>query len=134
LTLRTLDGTLVANGDLIQVARGPRVTTQLVFKFKDGSLLDETAVFSQEGHFRLITDHLVQKGPAFEHPLEMSIDCASGRVVVRSTDSNGKQTQTDEHMRLPPDLANGILLTLLKNIRREAPPKQLSMVVATPKP
>ena len=47
LSLRTTDGELVANGDLIQVARGDRVTSRLVFRFKDGSLHDETSVFSQ---------------------------------------------------------------------------------------
>ena len=61
LTLRTLDGTLIANGDLIQLARGERVTSRLVFRFTDGSLRDETSVFSQRGTFRLISNHLVQK-------------------------------------------------------------------------
>ena len=63
LSLRTADGALVANGDLIQVARGDRVTSRLVFHFKDGSLRDETSVFSQRQNFRLISNHLVQKGP-----------------------------------------------------------------------
>jgi len=134
LTLRTLDGTLIANGDLIQTARGTRVTSRLVFKFKDGSVLDETAVFSQRGQFRLISDHLVQKGPAFERSIEMSIDCASGRVIVKHTDEDGKLKVEDERMELPPDLANGLVLTLLKNVRPEAPPASLSMIAATPKP
>ena len=34
--MRTLDGTLLANGDLIQAAHGGRVTSQLTFHFKDG--------------------------------------------------------------------------------------------------
>ncbi len=53
LTLSSLDGDVVANGDLEQVAHGSRVTSRLVFHFKDGSLQDETTVFSQSGHFRL---------------------------------------------------------------------------------
>ena len=134
LTLRTLDGTLIANGDLIQTARGTRVTSRLVFKFKDGSVLDETAVFSQQGHFRLISDHLIQKGPTFEKSLEMSIDCASGRVIVKYADEDGKIKVEDERMELPADLSNGLVLTLLKNIRPEAPPASLSMIAATPKP
>src|SRR2546429_2797872 len=85
LALRTLDGKTVADGDLIQVARGGRVTSRLVFRFKDGSVRDETSVFSQDRHFRLLSNHLVQKGPAFSQPLEMTIDCASGRVTVRYT-------------------------------------------------
>ena len=69
LALRSPEGNVLANGDLIQDARGDRVTSRLVFHFKDGSLNDETAVFSQRGHFRLLSDHLVQKGPAFAQPL-----------------------------------------------------------------
>ena len=133
LSLRTLDGTLVANGDLIQVARGDRVTARLIFRFKDGSLSDETAVFSQRGHFRLLSSHLVQKGPTFPRPLDASIDGATGQVTVRYVD-DGKEKIEAEHLELPPDLANGMILTLLKNVRPSAPPASLSMVAYTPKP
>ena len=44
LVLRTLAGDTLADGDLIQVASGDRVTSRLVFRFKDGSVHDETAV------------------------------------------------------------------------------------------
>lgn len=134
LALRTLDGALIANGDLIQVARGDRVTSRLVFRFKDGSIRDETAVFSQGRTFRLLRNHLVQKGPTFPQPLDVSIECATGQVTVRYTDDDGKQKTETEKMELPPDLANGMTLTLLKNIRPGAPPAALSMVAATPKP
>jgi hypothetical protein len=133
LSLRALDGTLLANGDLIQVARGDRVTSRLVFRFKDGSLHDETAVFSQRGHFRLLSNHLVQKGPTFPRPLDASIDCAKGQVAVRYTD-DGKEKVEAERLELPPDLANGMILTLLKNVRSNAPPATLSMLAFTPKP
>ncbi len=133
LSLRTLDGTLVANGDLIQVACGDRVTARLIFRFKDGSLSDETAVFSQRGQFRLLSSHLVQKGPTFKTPLDATIDGASGQVTVRYMD-DGKQKVEAEHLELPPDLANGMILTLLKNVRPSAPPASLSMVAYTPKP
>ena len=134
LSLRSPDGKILANGDLIQNARGDRVTTRLVFHFKDGSLSDETTVFSQRGHFSLITDHLVQKGPAFEQPLDMRIDRAGGRVVVRYKNDHGEEKVEDEQMDLPPDLANGMIITLLKNVRRDTLPPSLSLVAATPKP
>jgi hypothetical protein len=133
LALTTVDDIRLADGDLIQVARGDRVTTRLVFHFKDGSTHDETAVFSQRQRFRLLTHHLVQKGPAFPKPLDMSIDAVTGQVVVRYTDDHGEQKVETKRLDLPPDLANGVILTLLKNVRPEAPPT-LSMVVATPKP
>jgi hypothetical protein len=133
LILRTLDGTPLADGDLIQTSRGDRVTSRLVFHFKDGSINDETAVYSQRQRFRLITDHLVQKGPAFPRPLDMSIDGSSGRVTVRYTD-DGKEKVEAERLDVPPDLANGLILTLLKNVQADAPPKTVSLIVATPKP
>ncbi len=134
LALRTLDGTTIADGDLIQIARGTRVTTRLTFHFKDGSLHDETAVYSQRQQFRLLTDHLVQKGPAFPQPLDMSIDAASGNAVVHYSDDHGQPKTESEHMSLPPDIANGLTLTLLKNVRPKALPKTFSFVAATPKP
>ena len=134
LSLRTLDGTLIANGDLIQFARGDRVTSRLVFRFKDGSIRDETAIFSQGRTFRLLRNHLVQRGPSFPQPLDVSIDAVSGQVTVRYTDDDGEQGVATEKMDLPPDLANGMTLTLLKNIRPDATPTALSMLVSTPKP
>lgn len=59
LSLRSPDGKIIASGDLIQNARGDRVTSRLVFHFRDGSTHDETAVFSQRGQFLLLSDHLV---------------------------------------------------------------------------
>jgi hypothetical protein len=134
LILRTLDGTPLADGDLIQRARGTRVTTRVTFHFRDGSLQDETAVFSQRQQFRLLTDHLVQKGPAFPQPLDMSIDAASGTVTVRYSDDHGQSKTSSERLNLPDDLADGLILTLLKNARDDAPPRTISFVAATPKP
>jgi hypothetical protein len=134
LVLRTLVGNTLADGDLIQVAHGDRVTSRLVFRFKDGSLHDETAVFSQHRNFQLLSDHLVQKGPAFEHPLEASVNRSTGQVTVRNTDGNGKEKVVTDRLDLPLDLANGLVLTLLKNIRSDAPQTEVSMVVFTPKP
>jgi hypothetical protein len=134
LVLRTLAGDTLADGDLIQIARGYRVTNRLVFRFKDGSVHDETAVFSQRGNFRLLSDHLVQKGPAFQHPREVSIDGLTGQVTVRTTDDDGKEKVVTDRLDLPPDVANGMVLTLLKNMRPDALQMTVSMVAATPKP
>jgi hypothetical protein len=133
LTVRTLDGALIANGDLIQHAVGTRVTTRLTFRFTDGSVRDETTVFSQRGHFRLIRSHVVQKGPRFPEALDLSIESARDLVTVRYSDEHGQRKEEIEHMDLPANLANGMTLTLLKNIGAEPPPT-LSMIAATPKP
>jgi hypothetical protein len=133
LILRSPDGAVIANGDLMQSLRDDRVTSRLVFHFKDGSLQDETAVFTQRRRFRLLSNHLVQRGPSFPHPMDVSIDTASGRVMVRHRD-NGEEKIIEERMELPSDLANGMMVTLLKNIAPDAPSTTVSMLFATPKP
>jgi hypothetical protein len=134
LALETLDGTPLADGDLVQTARGNTVTSRVTFHFKDGSLHDETAVFSQARQLRLTSDHLVQKGPAFPQPLDMTVDCRSGQVQVRYTKEDGEQKVESEHLDLPADLANGLIPTLLKNVRPGAAPKTVSYLAAGPKP
>ena len=134
LALRSKDGRVLAVGDLFQVVRGDRVTFRLLFRFKDGSVDDETAVFGQRGNFQLITDHHIQKGPSFPQPMDLSIDVPSGQVTVRSTGKDGKEEVKSEHLDLPPDLYNGLILSIAKNIQPEAPETKVSMVVATPKP
>jgi hypothetical protein len=134
LVLRTLEGRRLADGDMIQVSDGGRVTNHLVFRFRDGSIHDETVVFSQHKNFQLITDHLVQKGPSFPHSMDVSIEAGTGQVTVRYSDSGGKEKSFSEHLDLPPDVSNGMVFTLLKNLSSSAPGTTLSMVAATPKP
>lgn len=132
LVLRTTDGETIASGDLTQIPRGNQITSHMVFHFRDGSLHDETAVFSQRGKFRLLKYSLVQKGPSFNSPQELSIDVAKGTVTVRYKD-DGKEEVKTEHMKLPSDLANGLTSTLLKNLRPEDGEVKMSLLVATPK-
>jgi len=53
---------------------------------------------------------------------------------VKYTNDQGDEKVEDERMELPDDLANGIILTLLKNVAPGAAAPRLSMVAATPKP
>jgi hypothetical protein len=134
LAIRTLNAETIAEGDLAQIANGDRVTTHLVYHFKDGSVQEETAVYSQRGSFRLLSDHLLQKGPAFKRPTDLSIDGSTGQVTVRYTDDDGKEKVITDRLKIPPDLANGAIPTVLKNIPPGTPKTTLSMIVATPKP
>jgi len=134
LVMSTLDGTTIAEGDLTQVPHGNQITSRLLYHFKDGSRQEEAATFSQRGNFRLISYHLVQKGPAFKQATEVSIETSTGQVTVQYTDDDGKEKTTSERMKLPSDLANGLVPLLLKNLEPNAPPLEVSMVVAAPKP
>jgi hypothetical protein len=130
LVLKTMEGKILAAGDLVQIAHGNRVTARLTYRFRDGSLDDETTVFTQQGTFKLISDRHIQRGPSFPHPLDMFIDAASGQITSR--DKDGKITH--DHLDLAPDLANGLPMTLLLNLDPSAPPTRLSMIAPTAKP
>jgi hypothetical protein len=132
LTLHTLDGEPLADGDLFQTTRGEQVTARMELRFKDGSLEDETTVFSQRGHFALIRYRLIQKGPAFPNPSDLEVDVPRGSVTARVVDK-GRESVSSERLDMPPDLSNGLVVIAIKNL---APGGRaaLSMAVAAPKP
>jgi hypothetical protein len=134
LALHTLDGRRLADGEMTQIAEGDRVTSRLIFRFKDGSVYDDTTIFSQRGAFRLLSDHLVQRGPSFKQPMEASVEASSGQVTVRYKDKDGEEKILKERRDLPSDVANGLLFTLVKHIQPNVPQTTVSMVATTPKP
>jgi hypothetical protein len=134
LTLRNGDGRILADGETTQRRRGNRLTSQLVFRFRDGSLHHETTTYTQGREFRLVSHRRVQRGTSFPGtPVELSIDVATGNVTVKHTDDGAEKVET-EHLELPSDLANGLVQTLLKNADPRNPPKSFPYVAATPKP
>jgi hypothetical protein len=134
IEIRAEDGSLVASGDSTEVVHGGRVTMQTLFRFKDGSSDDETTVFSQHRVFQLISDHHIQKGPSFPHPMDVTIDAQTGQITVRSTGKDGKQEVKTDHVDLPPDLANGMVPLVVENMASEEPETTVSMLVLAPKP
>jgi hypothetical protein len=134
LVLQNLQGQTIADGETTQVARNGRVTGRLVFKFRDGSLYDDTVIFSQRGSFQLLSDHLIERGPSFPKPMDTLVDASIGQITVRYKEKDGKEKVITEKLDLPPDIANGMMLTLLKDIQPGVPETKVSMVAATPKP
>ena len=135
LTLRTLDGKLLATGDLVQVGHGERVTSRLTFRFRDGSLDDETTIFTQRGSFELVSDRLVQRGPSFPDPMDALV-LANGDVTIRSLgkkDKDGKDKVETSHIELPPDTSNGMIFNLMMNIPPKTTETKLAMVAQTGK-
>src|SRR5207249_3991494 len=118
LLVLTFEGKALADGQMTQDAQGDRVTNHLIFRFKDGSIYEDTTIFSQRGTFRLLSDHLSLKGPSFRQQVDTSIDASAGQVKVRYTQDNGKEKVIAQRMELPPDVANGLLFTLMKDINR----------------
>lgn len=133
LSLRASDGKLLASGDLTQMVHGNLVVSRLVFHFKDGSVDDEKTTFSQRGVFRLLSDHHIQRGPSFPKPIDVLINAVTGNVTVRYKDKERQKVETN-HVDLPPDVANGVILNILKDIPPTQKETKLSYVAATPKP
>ena len=134
--LRAPDGALLADGETTQVRRGNRITSRLMFRFRDGSTYDETTVFLERRQFRLVTEHVIQRGPSFPQAIDMFIDAASGHVTVKYTEKDDPKQEkvASEHFDLPDDVANGLVQTLLKNLRPGDAPITFSYVAPTPKP
>ncbi len=133
LALKTEDGKRIGTGELSQVVEGDRVHVRLVYRFLDGSIDDERCVFTQKGTFRVVNDHHVQKGPSFPHPVDLFIDMAKSQVTTKS-EKEGRTVAETKTMELPEDLANGSILTLLKNIDASAVSLKTGFVGADPKP
>ena len=99
-----------------QVVQGDEVTMRLTYHFVDGSIDDETTTYTQQGTFRLVRNHHIQKGPFFAKPVDFTVEAATGIATSRTADKNGKIHVESEHMDLPDDLANGFVGTLLLNV------------------
>jgi hypothetical protein len=117
LVLRSEGGEVLADGDLVQVPRRAGIDSRLTFRFRDGSLHDERVVFSQKKVLRLESYHLVQKGPSFPAPMEVTLDRAKGRYEVHHTEEGETEAKVYEGtLEIPDDAYNGMFFTLLKNI------------------
>jgi hypothetical protein len=130
--LRDTAGAILASGELTQVPSRRRITLHVVFHFRDGSIDDETTLYSQGETIRLISDRHIQNGKSFPHPSEVMIDVPRQQVSVRDLSKNTNEAKT-EHIDLPPDLSNGLLVPLIQNMQANAP-IEVSYVALSPKP
>src|SRR3990172_7273555 len=134
LVLSTPKEVLISSGNLLQVGRDGEVQSRLVFHFKDGSVFDETVVFTQRNVFTMQSYHLVQRGPVFPEDTEISLERASGKYQVKTkAHKDGREKVLDGTIDLPLDAYNGMVLTVLKNLSSEAG-ETVHMVAFTPAP
>lgn len=133
LELRDESKAVIASGELTQMSYGDLMKMRVVFHFKDGSLHDETSVYSQRRTLRLISDHLVQRGSAFPNPCDITIDAPLQQVRIRAM-ADGKQVVRTEHVDIPAELANGIAFTLIENLQGTDPQIQVPYLALSPKP
>ena len=128
MVARSGDGKNIASGEFSQVVQGDEVTMRLTFRFVDGSIDDETTTYRQQGRFRLVRNHHIQKGPFFTKPFDFTVEAATGIVTSRTIDKNGKIHVESKHMHLPDDLANGFVGTLLLNVPHNTTPFRVGML------
>jgi hypothetical protein len=133
LVLRDTNGAVLASGDLLQINKGGTVESRTVFYFKDSSISDETVSYTQQGVFSLQSYRSLQRGPSFTKDQEVLLE-RSGRYVVKTKDrAKGKEEVISGSLDLPPDVYNGMVITVAKNL-----PSGISQTVHyvafTPKP
>ena len=106
----------------------------MLFRFQDGSVFDETVVFTQQRVFTLQSYRLVQRGPAFPEDTEIALARASGKYRVKTkAHEDGAEEVLEGTLELPPDVYNGMVFTVAKNL----PPRAsatVHLVTFTPAP
>jgi hypothetical protein len=133
LELHSAAGTLLATGDLLQVAREQEVQSRLVFHFADSSVFEETVTFTQHGVFTMQAYHLMQSGPAFTTDLTVTLS-RSGRYLIKAkSHEGGAEKQYTGTLVLPPDTYNGMAITVAKNLVTHQT-QTVHMVAFTPEP
>lgn len=133
LALLDDSGKQIAIGEQYNIVQGNEIHARLVFRFYDGSLDDETAVFRQGRVIELIRDHHIQKGPSYPHPQDVTIDVPQGRVTWIEGIGKSPQ-QKSQHMHLPNDLINGMIGLVPENFPRDAKQFKASYLVVDSKP
>ena len=132
LILRSTTGQIVAHGDLLQTANSHRVESRMVFRFKDSSLYDERVTFTQQHVFTLLSYRLVQRGPSFPEPMDVSLDRKRGQYQIKSVQKGRKENSNGE-IELPADVYNGMTAMILKNLPR-GKAESVHYVAFTPTP
>lgn len=132
--LGSVRGEKLAQGDLVQVARGNRVENRMVFRFADGSIYDEAVVFSQNGVFKLLSYRLIQRGPSFPETIEATVDRETERYEVRyKGDEDMPEEVLTGSFSMPDDVYNGMLTTIIKNLPA-GESVTVRIIAFTPKP
>ncbi|MEO8870471.1 MAG: hypothetical protein ABI357_06530, partial [Granulicella sp.] len=128
MTARSEDGRTIATGEFSQFVQGDEVTMRMIYRFVDGSIDDEATTYTQQGRFRLVSNHHIQKGPFFTKPVDFTVEAATGIMTSRTIDKYGKIHVESRHMDLPDDLANGFVGTLLLNVPHNTTPFRVGIL------
>lgn len=132
LELDDSGGKRIASGDFLQSLRAGEIKCRTVLHFKDGSLHDETAVFTQKNTFVMKSYRLIQRGKAFETDMDVTVE-RSGVYRVRATGTDRREKVLEGKLDLPPDVYNGMIPTVMKNLHKGAK-RTVHLIAFTPAP
>jgi hypothetical protein len=132
LELRTGAGALLAHGDLVQVVKDGAIDSHMLFRLPT-STFEETVTFTQRGVFSMQHYHLVQSGTAFADDLDVTLEGSGAYVIKTVSHHDGKAKTLTGTLELPADIANGMVITVAKNLPPGAG-KTVHIVAFTPEP
>ena len=130
--LSDLAGHVLAHGELTQWPEKGAFGNRLLIRFDDGSVHDEQLRFSQRGVFRLLSYHLVQRGPSFTTESDVQFD-RSGRYRARQRKGSDAEETASGTIAIPDDVSNGMASTLLRNLS-SGTSATTHLLAFTPKP
>lgn len=133
LELDEAGGERIASGDYLQSPRAGEIKCRTVLHFKDGSLHDETAVFTQKSTFVMKSYRLIQKGKAFETDMDVTVERSSGAYRVRTTGKDRREKVLEGKLDLPLDVYNGMIPIIMKNLTKGAK-QTVHLIAFTPAP
>jgi hypothetical protein len=117
LLVSGVDGTPLGQGDIRQIAHPAHVESRMILRLHDGSIHDETVTFTQNKVFKLGRFKLVQKGPSFPEPAEISLDAVTGEYVVNAYPGDADREKVYRGtLEVPSDTYNGMIVTVLRNL------------------
>lgn len=128
MVARTETGKIIARVEFTQVVQGDEATMRLTYHFLDGSIDDETTSYRQQGTFRLVRNHHIERGPFFARPVDFAVDTATCTATARTADWMGKTHDESAHIDLPDDLVNGMVGTVLLNVPHDAKPFRVGIL------
>ena len=128
VTIHSAEGKTIGSGEYTQTEHAGQLTARFTLHFRDGSLDDDTFTYTQHQTFTLLSDHHIQRGPFFPHPIDYLLE-ANGNVTTRTPEGKTEST----HFDLPNDLSNGLLAILLLDLSPATPELKVSMLAPTGK-
>lgn len=107
LLLRSRQGQTLAQGELLAVPHGDRMESRLAWRFRDGSLQDETMTYLQRPVLTLLSDKQIQTGPSFPVDIEVAFTREPSHYEVKQRERGKKETEElSGTVELPADVYN----------------------------